>query len=317
MSPVETAVKPKATRASFGDAIAELAQTNKNIVVLDADLSASTKTGKFAKGFPDRAFQFGIAESNMVGAGAGLALAGKIPFICSFACFITGRFDQLRVSLAYSRAPVHIIGTHAGVAVGSDGYSQQGLEDISIMRTLPDMAVLQPADDIETRKMIAYLVDHKGPSYTRLTRHNVPAVNSDNYQFEFGKGVVLRDGDDITLVASGGTVKPALDAAELLTKEGVSAQVINIHTIKPIDTVLLTESVRKTKKVVTIEDHIIFGGLGSAVTEVLSEFSPVPVKRIGLTEFGESGETDELLAKHGLSAPKITDTVLDFIARTA
>jgi transketolase len=308
--------KSKASRAAFGEAVVELGRKNKNIVVLDADLRASTKTGEFAKEFPDRAFEFGIAEANMLSAGAGLALAGKIPFVCSFACFITGRFDQIRVSLAYSRASVHIIGTHAGVAVGDDGYSQQGLEDLALMRSVPHMAVIQPADEIETKGAIEYLVGHKGASYTRLTRHNLEPVNSENYRFEFGKGIVLREGNEVTLIASGGTVKPTLDAAELLAKEGIQARVVNIHTLKPIDTELLAESARKTKRVVTIEDHVIEGGLGGVVCETLSEIAPVPVKRIGLTGFGESGSTDDLYEKHGLSTPRITDQVLDFLARS-
>ena len=307
--------RPKATRAAFGEAIAELGEKHPNIVVLDADLRASTKTGKFASRFPERAFEFGIAEANMIGAGAGLALAGKVPFICSFACFLTGRFDQIRVSLCYSRAAAHLIGTHAGVAVGDDGYSQQGLEDIALMRSLPNMVVLQPADETETRAATEYLVGHTGPSYMRLTRHNVEPVNGDGYRFEFGKGVILRKGKDVTIVASGGTVKPALDAAELLSRKGQDAQVINIHTIKPIDEGLLNDAAKKTGRVVTVEDHTVFGGLGSAVCEALADGVPVPVKRIGLTDFGESGSTDALYEKHGLSAGRIAETALKFLSQ--
>ncbi|MBI2871215.1 MAG: transketolase family protein [Candidatus Omnitrophica bacterium] len=308
-------MKPKASRAAFGEAIEELGAKNTNIVVLDADLRESTKTGAFAKKFPERAFEFGIAEANMIGAGVGLALAGKVPFVCSFACFITGRFDQIKVSLCYSRAAVHVIGTHGGIAVGADGYSQQGLEDLALMRSLPHMLVLQPADEIETKAATQYLTSHKGPSYMRLTRHNLHPVNKDSYRFIPGKGVILSEGKDVTLVASGGTVKPALDAAEALAQAGKSAQVINIHTLKPIDTELLAEAARKTRRLVTIEDHTIYGGLGGAVAEALSETNPVPIKRIGLTDFGESGETDELLEKHGLSSRRIADQVLEFLKR--
>ena len=225
----------KATRASFGEAVVKLAEKNSNIVVMDGDLSKSTMTGEFEKRFPDRYYNIGIAEGNLVGIGAGLALSGKIPFVCSFACFIVGRFEQIRMSVAYSRANVKIVGTHVGIGIGEDGYSQMALEDIAMIRSLPNIAIIQPGDDIEAQAAVYYLAEHDGPCYFRLTRQKCEDVNPPDYKFEFGKGVVLKEGSDVTIVASGGVVYNSLMAAQELENEGVSAKVINIHTIKPID----------------------------------------------------------------------------------
>lgn len=304
-----------ATREAFGAALAKVGESNENVVALDADLSCSTKSGIFGKKFPERFFQMGIAEANMIGTGAGLALSGKIPFICSFACFVTGRFDQIRISIAYSQANVRIIGTHAGVAIGDDGYSQMGLEDIALMRSLPAMSVVQPCDDIETEQLIEYLVEqHEGPVFVRLTRQKVERANADDYRFEFGKGVVLKEGTDITLLATGGVTYNALQAARELEDEGLSVKMVNIHTIKPIDKELLLECARSTGRFVTVEDHTVVGGFGSAVIEAIAQEYPVPVKRLGIQDiFGESGDPDELYEKHGLSVQKIKESVLHFM----
>jgi len=279
-------VDPKsmiATRAAFGKAILDAGSKNPNIVVLDADLSVSTKSVGFAKKFPDRFFQMGIAESNMIGTAAGLALSGKTAFLCSFGCFVTGRFETIRVSVGYNQANVRIIGTHAGLGIGEDGYTQMALEDIGLMRALPGMAVLQPADATETEQMIAYLADHhKGPAYVRLTRQGVVSLFNDAYRFEFGKGVPLKKGTDIAILATGGVVYNSLRAAERLDKDGLSTTVVNIHTIKPLDTHLVLELASSHKHIVTVEDHNIIGGLGTAISEHLSEKgNSAPLTRIG------------------------------------
>ncbi|MES1206779.1 MAG: transketolase C-terminal domain-containing protein, partial [Pseudomonadota bacterium] len=269
----------KASRDAFGEALVRLGETHPELVVLDADLSESTRSGKFAKKFPDRFFQMGISEANMIGAAAGLALSGKVPFACSFAAFITGRFDQIRMSLAYSAANVRLVGSHAGVGIGEDGYSQQGLEDIALMRALPTMVVIQPGDDLETEGAVEYLLSsHKGPAFLRTTRQKLDRVNNpDGYTFEFGKGVTLADGKDLTIVASGGTVGPAVKAGQLLGEQGLSVRVINIHTIKPIDVDLLAKAARETRRILTVEDHQTTGGLGGAVVEALADREPVRV----------------------------------------
>jgi len=300
----------KATRASFGEAIADFGDKYPEIVVLEADLAKSTYSFMFGDKFPNRYFEMGIAEANMIGTGSGLALAGKVAYICSFSAFVTGRYDIIRMSIAYQNANVRIIGTHCGVAVGEDGNSQQGLEDISIMRSLPNMGVIQPVDDIETRQAIEYSIKHKGPLFIRLTRQKVEPVNAKNYRFEYGKGVILKEGNDLTIFASGGVVYSALQAAYHLEKEGIHARVVNIHTIKPIDDELIIRCAKETKKIVTVEDHNIIGGLGSAVSEVVSEYYPVYVKRIGLKDcFGESGPPEELYQKHGLDIDSIQSVV--------
>lgn len=305
----------KATRQAFGEALAKLGETRKDVVVLDADLAKSTKSELFAAKFPDRFFEMGIQEANMLGTAAGLALAGKVPFACSFACFITGRYDQIRVSVAYSGANVKIVGTHAGVAIGDDGYSQQGLEDIALMRVIPTMAVVQPADDLETAAAVEYLASHDGPAFLRLTRQNVERVHSEGYVFQFGKVDTLRDGSDAVIFASGGTVGPALHAAEDLAKEGIALRVVNVHTIKPLDEEGVVEAARACGgKVITAEDHSVIGGLGGAVTECLSAHFPSKVLRIGVQDvFGESGSPADVIRKHGLDREGIARQVRDFL----
>ncbi len=303
----------KATRVSFGEALEELGEKNPNIVVLDADLSRSTMSIKFAKKFPDRFFEMGIAEQNMIGTAAGLALAGKIPFACSFACFLIGRYETIRISVAYTNANVKLVGTHAGIGIGEDGYSQMGLEDIALMRALPNVSIVQPCDDIETKQAVKYIAEHEGPVFLRLTRQPLENVNHAGYKFEFGKGVVLRDGKDVTIFATGGVVFNSLLAAEELEKDGISARVVNIHTIKPIDEELIIKCAKETGRIVTVEDHNIVGGLGSAVMEVLSENYPVKVKRIGIVKFGESGDPKALYEKHGLDPKGIARAVRKFL----
>jgi transketolase len=300
----------KASRDAFGEALIRLGEKYPQLVVLDADLSESTRSKGFSKKFPERFFQMGIAEANMIGAAAGLALSGKVPFCCSFAAFITGRFDQIKMSVCYSAANVRLVGSHAGVGIGEDGYSQQGLEDIALMRSLPTMAVIQPGDDLETDAAVEYLIGHKGPAFLRTTRQKLDRVNKEGYRFQFGKGVTLVEGKDVTIVASGGTVGPAVKAAEALSKDGISARVINIHTIKPIDVDLLAKAARETKLIVTVEDHQITGGLGGAVAEAVSEVAPARVHRHGIPDvFGESGTPEGLYRHFKLDAPGIAEVV--------
>ena len=305
----------KATRAAFGEALLDLGARDPRIVTVDADLSKSTMTSAFAKKYPDRAYNLGIAESNMVGIGAGLALTGKIPFVCSFACFVVGRFETIRISVAYTNANVKIVGTHSGIAIGEDGYSQMGLEDIACIRALPNVAIIQPADELETKQAIAYAVEHEGPLYLRLTRQNLDDVCPPDYRFRLGSWLVLRPGVDVTLIASGGPVGNALQAATILAGDGISAEVVNAASIKPLDEDLLLRSAGKTGHVVTVEDHSIEGGLGGAVAEVLGEFLPTPLKRLGVRGFGESGDYKGLYAKHGLDAAGIAGSVRKFLNR--
>ena len=303
----------KATRVAFGEALVRLGAENPDIVVLDADLSKSTMTEHFAGKYPDRFFDMGIAEGNMVGAGAGMALAGKIPFICSFACFVIGRFEQIRMSISYSRANVKIVGTHSGIGIGEDGYSQMALEDIALMRSLPNMAVIQPADGVESERAVEYAVRHQGPVFLRLTRQKLDDVNAPDYRFQFGKGVVLRPGKDVTLMATGGVVGNALKAAKILGQKGVDAQVVNIHTLKPIDRELVAKIALSQGKIVTVEDHGITGGLGSAVAEVVAELGRGRVKRIAVEDFGESGDAEGLYRKYGLSEENIAARTLELL----
>jgi transketolase len=305
-------VPAKATRDAFGEALARLGEKYPDVVALDADLAKSTKSELFAKKFPHRFFEMGIAEANMIGTGAGLALAGKIPFICSFACFVTGRFDQIRISVAYSNANVRIVGSHAGVAIGEDGYSQMGLEDVALMRSLPGMAVIQPADDLETEAAVEFLCQHKGPAFLRTTRQKVERVNKDGYRFEFGKAVTLRPGGrDATILATGGEVQFALQAAETLQKQGLNVGVVNVHTLKPLDVAAVLATARATRLLVTAEDHQIIGGLGSAVAEAMAEHGVgTRLLRIGVPDrFGESGTPEELLAHFKLDAKGIAEQV--------
>jgi transketolase len=305
----------KASRATFGEALIELGATDERIVTLDADLSKSTMTAGFAKKFPGRAFNLGIAEANMLGIAAGLALTGRVPFACSFACFIVGRFETIRMSVAYTGANVKIVGTHVGVAIGEDGYSQMGLEDIACIRALPNVPIVQPADEVETKQVVAYAAEHQGPLYLRLTRQNLEPVCPADYQFRLGRWCLLRPGTDVTLIASGGTVFNALEAARRLASEGIAAEVINAASIKPLDEEMLGRSAAKTGRVVTVEDHSIAGGLGGAVAEWLSEVRPTPLKRIGTTVFGESGDPRGLYAKFGFDPAGIARTVAKFLAR--
>jgi transketolase len=305
----------KASRAAFGEVLIELGATDERIVTVDADLSKSTMTAGFAKKYPGRAFNVGIAESGMIGLAAGLALTGHVPFACSFACFLVGRFETIRVSVAYSDAPVRLVGTHVGVAIGEDGYTQMGLEDVACLRSLPNIPIVQPADEIETRQAVAYAVGHPGPIYLRLTRQNLEPVHDAAYRFQLGKADVLRPGHDVSILATGGTVWNALEAARKLAAEGIQAEVINVATIKPLDEETILRSAGRTGHVVTVEDHSINGGLGSAVAELLGEVMPTPMKRIGVTTFGESGDAKGLYARHGLDPDGIAGSVRKFLHR--
>jgi transketolase len=296
----------KATRDGYGTGLVE-AGKNKNVVALDADLAESTRSIKFAEKYPERFFEMGISEQDMVGTAAGLAASGKIPFASSFACFITGRsFGQVRLMAAVSNLNIRIVGSHAGLLTGEDGATHQALEDISLMRTLPNMVVIQPSDAVEAEKAVLALVNHKGPAYLRLCRGKVPTIHNDNYKFEIGKGELLKQGQDVAIIATGALVHEALTAAGELGKQGISARVINIHTIKPIDKNIIVKAAKETGCIVTAEDHNIIGGLGSAVSEVLTENIPTPLERIGTKDiFGESGKPDELYKKYGLTSDDI------------
>ena len=310
-------VKKIATRESYGEALAALGEEYKDIVVLDADLAGATKTSVFKKKFPERHFDCGIAEGNMMGIAAGLAAAGKIPFASTFAMFAAGRaFEQVRNSIGYPHLNVKIGATHAGISVGEDGASHQCLEDIGLMRTIPGMVILSPADDTEARLAVRAAVEHDGPVYMRFGRAAVPVLFDENYKFEIGKGVVLKDGTDVSIIANGLCVSGALEAAEKLAEEGINAEVINICTIKPLDEELVVASAKKTGKVVTAEEHNIIGGLGSAVAEVLSEQCPTPMYRIGVRDrFGESGPGGELVKKYELDGEGIYKQVKAFLTK--
>lgn len=307
--------KKIATRESYGHALEELGAENPNIVVLDADLKESTRTSYFAKKFPERFFDCGIAEGNMMAVAAGLATCGKIPFASTFAMFASGRaYEQVRNSIGYPHLNVKIGATHAGITVGEDGASHQCLEDISLMRGIPGMVVLNPADDVEARACVKAAAAHEGPVYMRFGRYAVPVVFDEDLKFEIGKGRILRPGHDVTIVATGICVAGALDAAAALAGEGIDAEVIDICTIKPIDEDLLVASAAKTGKVVTCEEHWITGGLGSAVAEVLSEKCPTRMRRIGMKDrFGESGTAAELVAKYGLDGAGIAAVTREFV----
>lgn len=307
----------KATREGFGEELAEIGEKNKDIVVLDADLSKSTKSNIFAKKFPERFFEMGISEADMIGTAAGLALCGKIPFACTFAVFATGRtYDQIRLSVAYSELNVKIVGSHGGLLTGEDGVSHQATEDVSLMRGLPKMAVVVPADAIEAAKATKEIAKHNSPVYLRLARPKTPIIFDENYNFRIGKGIILREGKDVSIIACGPILNEALKATEMLAKKKISAEVINMATVKPIDKELLLKTAKKTKAVVTAEDHSIIGGLGSAVAEVLAENAPLPVEMIGVQDlFAESGKADELYAKYGLDAKAIVKKAEKAIGR--
>ena len=308
-------VKMIATRESYGNALAELGAEFDNLVVLDADLAAATKTGVFKKAFPDRHIDCGIAECNMMGVAAGLAATGKVPFASSFAMFAAGRaFEQVRNSIAYPQLNVKIGATHAGISVGEDGATHQCNEDVALMRTIPGMTIIVPSDDVEAKAAVRAAYEHEGPCYLRFGRLAVPVINDKpDYKFELGKGVVLREGKDVTIVASGLPVANCLEAAEKLAADGIDAKVINIHTIKPLDEDLIVASAKETGKVVTVEEHSVIGGLGSAVCDALAEKCPTPVCKIGVNDvFGESGPAVELVTKYGLDADGIYEKVKAF-----
>ncbi len=310
-------VKKIATRESYGKALATLGK-EYDIVVLDADLSKSTKTDTFKKEFPDRFINMGIAEQNMMSTAAGLASCGKVVFASSFAMFAAGRaFEQIRNSICYPNLNVKIGATHAGISVGEDGATHQCLEDIGIMRTIPNMVIINPADDVEARAAVKAAVLHNGPVYLRFGRLAVPVLYDEaDYEFEIGKGVLLKDGKDATIVATGLMVEPALEAAKILGEEGIGARVINIHTIKPIDKDILVKAAKETGAIVTCEEHNVIGGLGSAVAEVLCEEAPVPMERIGVKDaFGKSGVPAQLLKEYGLTAEDIVCAVKKTISR--
>ena len=295
----------RATRESYGSALVEYG-IDERVVVLDADLSKSTKTDMFKKAYPDRFFNMGIAEANMMCVAAGLAASGKIAFASTFAMFAAGRaFEQVRNSIGYTKLNVKIGATHAGISVGEDGASHQCLEDIALMRTIPDMVIINPADDIEAQLAVKAAIEHEGPVYMRFGRLAVEDVNPADYKFEIGKGVQLEDGTDVTIIATGLMVGMALEARKMLADEGISARVVNIHTIKPIDRDIIIKASKETGAIVTAEEHSIYGGLGSAVSEVVTDSAPCPVKVIGTDKFGRSGKPAELFEMYGLTAENI------------
>ena len=308
-------VKKIATRESYGNALVELGAEHDNLIVLDADLAAATKTGVFKKAYPDRHIDCGIAECNMMGIAAGLSTTGIVPFASTFAMFAAGRaFEQVRNSIGYPHLNVKIGATHAGISVGEDGATHQCNEDIALMRTIPGMVILNPADDVEAKACVKAAYEYNGPVYLRFGRLAVPVINDrPDYKFELGKGVVLREGKDVTIVATGLCVSSALEAAEKLAADGIDAKIINIHTIKPLDEELIVAAAKETGKVVTVEEHSVIGGLGSAVCDALAEKCPVPVKKIGVQAvFGESGPAVALLAKYKLDGEGVYEQVKEF-----
>jgi transketolase len=310
-------VKKIATRDSYGNALAELGKLHEDVVVLDADLAGATKTGIFKKAFPDRFIDCGIAEGNMMGVAAGLATTGKVPFASSFAMFAAGRaFEQVRNSIGYPKNNVKIGATHAGISVGEDGATHQCNEDIALMRTIPGMVVINPSDDVEAKAAVYAAYEHEGPVYLRFGRLAVPVINDrEDYKFEIGKGIVLREGKDVAIIATGLEVAESLTAAEMLAKDGIDAKVINIHTIKPLDEELVVAAAKECGKVVTVEEHSVIGGLGSAVCDVLCAKLPTSVLKIGVQDvFGESGPAKELLHKYELDAEGIYKQVKAYMA---
>lgn len=309
-------VKKAATREGYGKALVELGEEYPNLVVLDADLAAATKTSMFQKAFPDRHIDCGIAESNMLGIAAGMATIGKIPFVSSFAMFVAGRaFEQVRNSVGYPRLNVKIGASHAGITVGEDGASHQCNEDIALMRVIPDMVVICPSDALEAAEATKAAARYDGPVYLRFGRSPVPIINDrPDYKFELGKGVILKEGKDLTIVATGICVESALAAAEKLAADGINAKVINIHTIKPLDEDLIVAAARETGRIVTVEEHSVIGGLGSAVCDVLSEKAPTQVLKIGINDvFGESGSAQVLVEKYGLDGKGVYAKIKEFL----
>ncbi|MBC2579597.1 transketolase family protein [Clostridium sp. DJ247] len=304
----------KATREAYGQILAELGIENKNIVALDADLSKSTKSADFQKKNPERFFNMGIAEADMIGTAAGLATCGKIPFASTFAMFAAGRaYEQIRNSVAYPKLNVKIAASHAGITVGEDGATHQPIEDISLMRGIPNMVVLNPSDDIETRAAVIAAAEYKGPVYIRLGRMAVPTLHDESYKFEIGKGEILKEGKDVAIIATGIMVSMALEAAKELEKDGISAAVVNIPTIKPIDSELIAKLAKEIGKIVTAEEHSVIGGLGSAVCEVICKSHPAVVKMVGINDtFGQSGKPKDLLKYYELTPEKIAETAKSF-----
>ena len=310
-------VKKIATRESYGNALVELGKKHDDLVVLDADLAGATKTGMFKKAFPERHIDCGIAEGNMMGVAAGLATTGKVPFASSFAMFAAGRaFEQIRNSIGYPKLNVKIGATHAGISVGEDGATHQCNEDIALMRTIPGMIVISPSDDVEAKAAVEAAYEHVGPVYLRFGRLAVPVINDrPDYKFEIGKAITLREGKDVTIIATGLTVAESLAAAEKLEADGISAEVINMHTIKPLDEEAVIAAAAKTGKIVTVEEHSVIGGLGSAVCDVVAEKAPAKVKKIGINDtYGESGPAVELIKKYGLDADSIYTAVKAFVS---
>ncbi len=307
----------KATREGYGDGLVALAEIRPDLVVLDADLAAATKTSIFKKAYPDRHFECGIAEQNMMGVAAGIASTGKLVFASSFAMFATGRaYEIVRNSIGYPGLNVKIGGTHGGISVGEDGATHQCNEDIALMRTIPGMTVINPADYIEAKAAVLAMAEHQGPAYLRFGRLAIPVFNSPDYKFELGKGVTLKDGKDITIIATGLMVAEAIEAGKALAEQGIDARVINIHTIKPIDRDIIAKAARETGKIVTVEEHSVIGGLGSAVGDVVLEEYPVPVVKIGINDvFGHSGAAKDLLVEYGLTAENIVRTTKALLSK--
>ncbi|HAG51414.1 MAG TPA: transketolase [Deltaproteobacteria bacterium] len=305
------------TREVYGDTLSELGAVNKNIVVLDADLSGSTKTSVFAKKFPDRFFNMGVSEADMMGTAAGLSTCGKIPFASTFAIFASGRaWEQVRQSIAYPKLNVKIVASHGGITVGEDGASHQAIEDIALMRCIPNMTVIMPCDGIETKSVIHEIVKYNGPVYVRVARGKFPVVMPEDYKFSIGKGVVVRNGKDATIIAMGLMVSHAIEAAAMLEKEGLNIRVINMSTIKPIDRDLIIKAAKETGAIITAEEHSIIGGLGEAVAGVVAEEFPVPMKRVGIQDkFGQSGLAEELLAHYGLMPKDIAVAVREVVKK--
>ncbi len=316
----ETSEKPvvekKSLRDAYGATLAELGETHPNVVVLDADLSGSTRTAKFAVKFPDRFFNMGVAEANMIGTAAGLAVSGKVPFASTFAVFATGRaWEQIRQSVCLGNVNVKVVASHGGITVGEDGPSHQAMEDIALMRTLPHMSVIVPADAAETQAAVRYAADHDGPLYIRLARDKFPVVHQETTPFQFGKGEIMRNGPDVALVACGLMTSTVADAANQLAEQGIMATVVNMPTVKPLDEELLIKLANTCGAIVTAEEHSIIGGLGSAVAEVIAENAPVPVIRVGMkSEFGKSGSPDALLDYFGLNAAAVIEAARKAIA---
>ena len=305
---------PAATRDAFGETIVRVGQDDR-IVVLTGDLRDSTRTEDFAEKYPDRFIECGIAESNMLGIASGLAMSGKIPWACSFSCFMSGRFETIRLSVAYQETNVRIVGTHSGIGVGEDGYSQMSLEDMAMLRALPNVAVINPADAVETERAVEYLVEHEGPAFLRLTRQKVADVNGPDYRFELGNAVQLRDGTDVAIVATGAAVGEAVKAAETLQGEGISARVLNVHTIQPLDEDAVLAAATECRAIVTVEDHSARGGLGGAVAETLAQRDGrARLHVIGLRTFGESGTSEELYEKYGLAADRVAESTRALLA---